>query len=356
MTSSQVELANLVSGILAGSWRTLHPGAKLPPNFGEADLDRVTPLLYNSGAGGIGWWRIRHTDLSASASAEVLHQAYRLQSLQAAIHETKIKKLFRALRHAGVDPLLFKGWSIARLYPDAALRAYGDIDICVRPAAYKQAQEVVSRPQLKDCWVDLHDRLYEIEDRPLEEVFARSRLVTLGEERIRVPALEDHFALLAIHFLKHGGWRPLSLCDLGLLLESLPEDFDWAVCLGKSRRRVNWIVSAIGLAHLLLDARIDDPAIAVRAKRIPDWLLRSVLKEWETPLAIKQSPMKHPVPIASTLRSPTGLPKAIGQRWPNPILATISMNGQFNNFPRLPYQIGNLFARVGKFILSRAHV
>jgi hypothetical protein len=39
------------------------------------------------------------------------------------------------------------------------------------------------------------------------------------------------------------------------------------------------------------------------------------------------------------------LPAALGQRWPNPILATVSVNGQFNSFPRLPYQLGNCLVR-----------
>jgi hypothetical protein len=350
MARSQVESANLVSAILAGSWRSRDSEDKSSAIFSESDLDRVTPLLYGSGAGALGWWRVRHTDLGASASAEVLHQAYRLQSLQAAIHETKVKKVFKELRQAGIDPLLFKGWSIARLYPDIALRAYGDIDICVRPASYRLAQEVVGRPLLRDCWIDLHDRLYEIEDRPLDEVFARSRFVGLGEERIRVPALEDHFALLAIHLLKHGGWRPLSLCDIGLLLESLPADFDWAACLGKTKRRANWIVSAIGLAQVLLDARIDSPAIAARAKQIPDWLVRSVLKQWEAPFVrIHESPP----PMATYLRSPFSFIRELPNRWPNPIRATLSVKGQFNRLPRFPYQLVDVVARLGKFIRSR---
>jgi hypothetical protein len=37
-------------------------------------------------------------------------------------------------------------------------------------------------------------------------------------------------------------------------------------------------------------------------------------------------------------------------RWPDPIEATVRMRGAFNNFPRLPYQLGNAARRIAAFI------
>src|SRR6185312_10059446 len=96
-----------------------------------------------------------------------------------------------------------------------------------------------------------------------------------------------------VHFLKHGAWRPLWLCDIGLLLERMPAGFDWAVCLGKDKRRANWILSAAGLAHKLLKAQISDEQIAERAAQVPGWLCESVLKQWERPFAGAQPPVSH---------------------------------------------------------------
>src|SRR5712691_12512832 len=102
--------AILVRTILSGSWR---PALTHAPDFSESELDEVTPLLYGSGAAALGWWRIRETDLRTTLSAEVMHQAYRLQALQSGIHEQKIQKVFRALRKASIEPILVKGWAAA---------------------------------------------------------------------------------------------------------------------------------------------------------------------------------------------------------------------------------------------------
>jgi hypothetical protein len=336
----------LVSAVLAGSWRPQSIEAKIS----QSQLDEVTPLLHESGAAALGWHRISRTDLRSSPSGDLLHQIYRLQTLQAAINEIKIRKVFSRLRSAGIEPIIFKGWSIARLYPEQGSRPYGDIDILVRPEDREAVKELLNEPEMRDCWVDLHDRLSELNDRKIDDLFERSQLVSLGDEQIRILAPEDHFGLLAIHLLRHGAWRPLWLCDIGIALDSLPEKFDWDLCLGKSKLRRNWITSAIGLAQALLDAQINEPAIAEQAKQIPVWLVRNVLKQWAAPSASNQEPNNHRAPIASYLRDPRGVLGDLRRRWPNPILATISINGKLNRLPRLPYQLGNCLNRTAKLV------
>lgn len=339
---------NLVAAILAGAWRQPAPLLELSQN----ELDQVTPLLYQSGAAGLGWWRIAQTDLKSSASGDLLHQAFRLQTLHASINAGKIRKVFGLLRSANIEPIVFKGWSVARFYPQPGLRAYGDIDLLVHPRQLAATKAALKAPEARDCWVDLHDRLSELEDRKIDDLFARSQLVDLDGEQVRVLALEDHLGLLAIHLLKHGAWRPLWLCDLGVILDSLPDDFDWRLCLGKDKLHTNWITSAIGLAQLLLDARVKDPAIAEQASHIPVWLGRSVLKQWEDPLNTRQEPMNHLAPMSTYLSRPKGVLRDLANRWPNPILATISVKGRFNRIPRLPYQLGNCLLRAGRLATS----
>ena len=336
----------LVADFLAGSWRA----KQAPLDMSLSDLERATPLLYNSGGAGLAWWRIRETGLRDTPSGELLHQAFRLLALQANIHQTKIQKIFQLMRVEGVDPILLKGWAIARLYPQPALRPYGDIDLLVRPQDSGAANRVIGSEAARGCWVDLHTRLFELADSSAEDLFARSELIPCGLEQVRVLSPEDHFALLAIHLLKHGAWRPTWLCDLGLLLESMTSDFDWDLCLGKSKRRANWILSAVGLGHALVGAEIGNEAIAARARRIPAWLAPSVLKEWETPFALDQPPMNHRAPMRSYLRHPRGLFGDLANRWPNPILATVSVNGHLNTLPRFPYQLANCLMRTARFI------
>jgi len=335
----------LISTILRGAWRA-SPNSDL--SLSVEEFDEVTPLLYDSGAAPLGWWRIRRTELRDSPSAELMHQAFRLQVLFAKTHETKIQKIFRLLRTAGVEPILIKGWVIGRLYPEFGLRPSGDIDLFVRRDEYPAALEVITSEEARDCWVDLHGRIFELADRDPEGLFQRSELLPCGDQEVRVLSAEDHFALLAVHLLKHGAWRPLWLCDLGLLLESMPENFDWKLCLGVNKRHSNWILSAIGLASKLVDAQIQSEEIAALSRQIPDWLAPAVLKQWEKPFAINQPPMNYRAPMSSYLRSPRGLFRDVANRWPNPVLATVSINGQFNRLPRFPYQFGNIAARALK--------
>lgn len=352
MKNLRLSRASLVSATLVGSWRKLPP---LPVGISEAQLDAVTPLLCASGAAALGWWRIRQTNLSATPSAEVLHQAYRIQALQSAIHEKKIEKIFRLLRQASVDAILVKGWLAAGLYPDRALRPYGDIDLCFRREHFHTAKDILASSEAKDCWVDPHLRFSELESRSFEELFARSKLVDLGTEKIRIMGAEDHLALLAVHLLKHGAWRPLWLCDIGAAIESLPKEFSWDVCLGGNKTRALWVICAIHLSQELLDADIHSLPKPYRLRKLPRWLVSNVLRQWAAPFAINQPPMSHPAPMASYLKTPKGLLKGLRARWPNPIIATVSVNGEFNDLPRLPYQIGNCALRTAEFFFPRAN-
>jgi len=336
-----------VSSILAGSWRVPPPALRIS----LSQFNEVTPLLYESGAAALGWHRVRVTEFAASPSGELLHQAYRLQLLHASINEDRIRKVFRLLRAEGIEPIIFKGWSVARLYPQAGFRPYGDIDILVRPARMAAARRIIAGPEARDCWVDLHDQIDELDDRKLDDLFARSQLVQLGDEQIRVLSLEDHFGLLAVHLLKHGAWRPLWLCDLAVILDSLPQTFDWDLCIGKDKVRANWITTALGLAQIILDAKLPKEG-AGRAAQMPVWLPRAVLKEWDRPFNTEQSPMSYVAPMASYLRRPKGLWRDLWKRWPNPILATVAVKGRFNRLPRFPYQLGNCFLRAVRFATS----
>jgi Uncharacterised nucleotidyltransferase len=339
---------HLVARVLAGSWRNPNPA---PLGISESELDAVTPLLYDSGTAALGWQRVKNSPLGTCTSAEVLHHAYRLQSLQAELHEQKIEKVFRLFREAGVDAILAKGWASAGMYAAKALRPYGDIDVCVLPEHVKLAQDILADPDARDCWVDFHEHFSEIDERTIEDLYARSRFVPLGQEKIRILGFEDQLAMSCIHLLRHGAWRPLWLCDVGVAVESLSDTFDWDLCLGTNPTRANWICCAIALAGRLLDAQTDRLPIRID-NQLPAWLVDNVLRQWDSPFAINQPPMSHPIPMTDLIRHPAGLIEGLRQRWPNPIIATISVNGEFNNLPRLPYQMANCLSRIGRLIFG----
>jgi hypothetical protein len=338
-----------LASFLHRSWSSPTP-AQIPS---PSELEQITPLLYDSGAAGLGWWRIRDTHLGQTESGEMLHQAFRLLVLQASMHEARIRKVFHFLRTAQIEPILIKGWAIARLYPQPGLRPYGDIDLIVRPADYASAKDIAGR-DTPDCLVDLHPGPFELKDRPLDQLFERSQLVACGDGNVRVLAAEDHLALLAVHFLKHGGWRPLWLCDIGVLLESSPDGFAWNICLGNDKHRANWILSTVGLAQEILGAVTRDELVATRAQEVSPWLVNCVLRQWQTPFASAQAPQRHQAPISSYLRSPRGLLGDVARRWPNPIAATISVNGIFSPRRRVRYEFMNWLLRAYRILIDTA--
>jgi len=50
------------------------------------------------------------------------------------------------------------------------------------------------------------------------------------------------------------------------------------------------------------------------------------------------------------LRDPSGLLTDLRNRWPNPIEATVSVGGPFNESPRMLFQIGDCIARTARFV------
>lgn len=350
--ASLMSKGELVASLLYQSWRAHSP----PPQITEDELSTITPLLLGSGAGALASARVRDSHLRESPAADELHQAYRLHALHASMFEDDIKNLITLLRSFQVEPVLIKGWAIARLYPDTALRPYGDVDLCVRPSEYSAAKKTCESPEGQKYVVDLHDRFGRFDDLTIDELYDRSQLFNLGGVEVRVPCAEHHLRIMSSHMLRHGAWRPLWLCDIAVALEARPADFDWDLCLGRTRQTRDWVACCAGLAHQLLDAQVDDTPLARRAKNPPAWLISSVLKQWETPYPTSQPPVSHRAPIATYLRHPGGLLSDLRRRWPNPIEATVYTGGPFNEWPRWPFQFGECVARTAKFFarLSRA--
>lgn len=334
-------LGKLVASALAGAWRPSPP----PPSLSPAALIEITPLLLGTGAAGLGWWRVRSSELRTSAAAHELRQAYRLYTLQAGRQERQIVQAITLLRSAGVEPLLAKGWAVARLYPERGLRPYGDIDLCVRPEQYAVAVAALAAPAAETVVVDLHKGLPELHRPSLDDVYERSQLVPLGDVGLRILGPEDHLRYMCIHMLRHGAYRALWLCDIAVVLESLPEGFDWEYLLLGDRRRADWVASAVGLAHRLLGARLDGIPVAERARHLPRWLLPSVLSQWSIEAHYMDSPS-----MAYSLLHPPQLLRALRLRWPNPIQATVGVGGPFNELPRWPFQLWECVLRTAHFL------
>ena len=339
---------HLVREALKGAWRR----EPQPLEMTCEELAWVTPLLLGSGAAGLGWWRVQRTDLQFTDEAAELQRAYQLNILRATFQERQIEQVFGLLRAAGVEALLFKGWALGRVYPTKGLRPSGDIDLLIRPDQLLKARAVLTGPEASQYFVDYeHEEFEGLDARAWDELCARSVTVRLGAESVRLMSPEDQLRVLCIHLLRHGAWRPGWLADAGVVLESRPRDFDWGRCLGASKREAEWVVSALGLAHKLLGARIDDTPVGELASGLPRWLVAAVLKQWEKPCVIDHAPLEL---MAASLRHPRGVIGALRKRWPDPIQASIRMRAPLNEWPRLPYQVGEYVSKAATFVTRAA--
>jgi len=335
-------LGHAVAAALTGSWRTSFPKSTLT----VADTVTMVPLLLGSGAGALGWWRFQNSHGPFLSTVRPLRETYLQYAIHAAEHENNVAEVFRVLRSAGMEPMLLKGWAIARTYPEIGLRPSGDIDLYVPPEQFAKAQAVLNLPEYQRYWVDLdHDEITRFNELSFEDLYGASEVVNLDGTEVRILGAEDHLRILCLHLLKHGAWRPLWLCDVAAALEARPPTFDWHRCLGKSKRHGDWVLCTLGLASSLLGAVIEDTPAKQRLSSLPGWLTRTVLKQWSTPYAQNQSLFVDQV--RGSWWKPSIL-ESVRQRWPNSIQATIDVDGEFDHMVRLPFQLRNCAARSAK--------
>ncbi len=84
---------------------------------------------------------------------------------------------FKLLESHGAQPLLIKGWSTARLYPEAGLRAVGDIDFLIDPkdeAITEQLLGVKANQENEAIW-DIKSRVPALYRVSSAELFERQQ-------------------------------------------------------------------------------------------------------------------------------------------------------------------------------------
>ena len=338
---SRVALGLTFSDVLRSSWR------EEPEPFsclGEPDAAYET--LLGTGCGALAWWRLRASSTASETSAASLHEAFRLHSLQAAVHARNFEHVLLHFNSAGLTPLVFKGWTLARLYARPGLRPYGDVDVLVDDADEARAREVIRglAPDLRGL-VDLDMRVLNrfLPDRSFAEVAARSSTETVGNAKFRVLAAEDHLRLICLHQLDHGGWRPLWLCDIAAFIESLPKGFRWEAVLAGNSHLSDAVVALIGLAEQLLGARL--PPGTPRTT-VPAWFRQAVLHAWGGGF---QAP-----PDSLLNLHHLGLRRAaaaLRARWPDPVTSTLHLRAPLRGIPRPLLQVAECGRRA--FLFAR---
>ncbi len=332
---------------LAGAWRS-SPAPVLPPEWAWEDF---VDFLLETGCGSLGWWRIRSTDRANDPLAQELCQAYRLHAVQASLHDIHIQQVVEHLRDGGIEPILFKGWAVSRLYPDAALRPFGDIDLAVAPDQLDKARDRLLASRRSFGPIDLHAGLPDLGDRQWQQIVSRSALVTLGQTAVRIPSPEDHFRLLCLHMLRHGAWRPLWLCDIAVSLDQRGSQFDWDQCLSGDQRLSEWVLAAVGLACRLLDAVIIPDALRSRAHAMARRLVGTVLRQWGSRRR-GDSHSRDDRRFVDSIVRPSRLCVALRMRWPNPIEAAMRCRGRpQSGIPWWLYQSAAFMQRAARLAL-----
>jgi hypothetical protein len=270
-------LGLLVAQVLRGAWR-IQPSERMPA---DSDLQSVIPVLTLSGAGALVWWKIRNSrghSISLSNSLQKIRLEYAAQAIQ---YEEQLLNIFRTLTSLGIRAILLKGWSVARFYPAPGLRPLGDVDLLVADSERSLTHQAIRQLKCKRFPVDTdHDEFSRFGESSFEQLYERSERSNLQDSAIRILRPEDHLRLLCLHFLKHGGWRPLWLCDVAAALENLPVTFAWKDCLGRCERYAQWIACTIEAAREILGAQPTVELPSSNRPIVPRWFLSAMLKEW----------------------------------------------------------------------------
>ena len=260
--------------------------------------------------------------------------------IQNKANEARALRAVSLLRRHGIEPVVIKGVAAARFYPADILRDCVDVDLAVAETDYPAAMNIAQSAAADGYAIDLHCELRHLDTVAWDDLIANSREFEVNGGSVRVLAPEDHLRVLCVHWLTDGGTNKDRLWDIYYAVDNRPADFSWERFLGPvSERRSRWYVCTVGLAHHFLGLNLEGTPIEDSARNLPNWLVTTVKREWA-------SDTKN-WPLEASLSDPSALWKQVKRRLrPNPIWATVHMEGDFDARSRLFYQAANIFARI----------
>lgn len=244
------------------------------------------------------------------------------------------------LRAANIEPILIKGIAAEQYYPNDRIRPSVDIDLAVREADFERAARLSRSAAADGMAIDLHKELRHLDVVRWKDLFEGSKLLKFEEGNIRVLCAEDNLRVLCVHWLNDGGVYKERLWDIYYAVANRPTDFDWDRFLGVvSKRRRRWLVCTLGLANRYLGLDLSDTPISDEASTLPKWLTDAIEHEWGNKV--------KPQPLEVSLNDSKVLIEQVKRRFhPNPIRATVEMEGSFDARTRIFYQLGNFFMRI----------
>jgi hypothetical protein len=277
-------------------------------------------------------------DPSASVETPVLNDIVRWNLIQRRAQEARASRAVNLLREHGIESILIKGYAAGLFYPDEELRDCIDVDLAVAKNDFPIAAEIARSKEAGGFAIDLHCELRHLDTVPWSDLFENS--ILLKGSAIRVLRPEDNLRVLCVHWLTDGGTNKDRLWDIYYAVHNRAEDFDWDRFLNSvSRRRRRWLICTIGLAHRSLGLEIGDTPISDEALDLPEWFVDTVEREWVSET--------KPMPLEVTLKDRSMFFRQIWKRLrPNPIWATVQMEGDLDAGTRVFYQAANMVRRI----------
>ena len=277
----------------------------------------------------------------AHTSATELTDAERWNLIQRKAQAVRVLRAFELFRTKGIEPILIKGIAAGRFYPELQIRVSLDIDLAVSSEDFDRARSLAESSAAEGLAIDLHRELRNHDSVEWSDLVKHSQNYEIEGGSIRVLRPEDHLRVLCVHWLTDGGTSKDRLWDIYYAIENRASDFDWDRCLNiVDAKRRRWLTCTIGLAHRYLGLDLTGTPIQEEAANLPSWITRTIETEWAS-----DTPDQ---PLETTLDDRQMLLRQIKKRLsPNPISATVLMNGSFDARTRLVYQIGNIFMRMG---------
>jgi hypothetical protein len=267
---NSIQQGRCVADMMAGAWRA---------RAGTVRADQIGTIgdrLQNEGLSGLIWNRLSATARRTPLARQIREHAI-ANAVAAARLDDILVRVVAAFRTAGIEPIVTKGWAVARYYTSPGIRPYSDLDVAVRPDQAAMARDVLNNFGNGSPSVDLHAGIADLGPSHWNGVFARTRLAILNGVSVRVLAPEDQFRLLVAHLLRHFCHRPLNLVDIAAILES-DQIENWDACLRGTHTWRRWILAVAALARRLLGVHL--PTQLADAMRAPTWLEDATLWHW----------------------------------------------------------------------------
>ena len=260
--------------------------------------------------------------------------------LHSKVQQEKIARVFAIFRAKQIEPILIKGFSVERFYPEDISRLSFDIDLSVSSTDYDSALTLLHSQELKGINIDIHRELRHLDTLSWRYYLENSKLILLNNKNIRVLCDEDLLRVMCVHWLTDGGENKDKLWDIYYLVKNRSEQFNWNKCFHDRlpTNRKKWIIYTIGLAHKHLDLNLEGFPFNKEASKLPDWLDKCIRQIWDR---------KHPfIPLDSCFSDRKMFFYQLRQRLkPNPIMSTIGLEGDFDTKAIYLYQLKYFFMR-----------